>query len=314
MLKKIYLLLIIGVFALNCAPTKHYTRDKVINNPFNNTSEKSFNWDNDDDNEILNSITDSNNNFDNYHEIIRNKTVLNNNASTNGKTNLKNAYDSKNKKKQNITGNKTKKENNPNIVSIPQKINNHQFTHYKIKKGDTLTKISKKFSISENEIIKNNNIKNKKIYTGMNLKIPITDTINKSENYSSKNSRPDVNKNKPDFCWPLSDVFATERDGLDGVKPIGIIITGKSRTNVLSSADGVVTKVGHMRGFGNYIILKHVNKYLTIYSFLKEVKVREGENIKKGKMIGCLEGNKLHFQIGHSGKHADPLIYLAKKG
>lgn len=314
MSKKIYLLLIIGIFALNCAPTKYYTRDKANNNPFNNTSEKSFNWHNDDDNKILNSNIDSNNKYDNEHEINRNKTVLNNNASTKVNTDLKNADESKSKKKQNITGNKTKKENNPNNISIPQKIKNHLFTYYRIKKGDTLIKISKKFSISENEIIKNNNIKNKKIYVGMNLKIPITETINKSENYSIKNSRSDVNQNKPDFCWPISDVFATERDGLDGVKPIGIIITGKSRTNVLSSADGVVIKVGHMRGFGNYIILKHVNKYLTIYSYLKEVKVNEGESIKKGKRIGCLEGNKLHFQIGHSGKPANPLIYLAKKG
>ncbi|MBN2039864.1 MAG: peptidoglycan DD-metalloendopeptidase family protein [Spirochaetes bacterium] len=181
---------------------------------------------------------------------------------------------------------------------------------YIVKKGDNLFSISRKFNTTAADIAVFNNIKNRnKIIVGMRLKIPGPDSHKSSIQKKNKNFK----KTNPDFIWPLKKIYGTERDGLKGVKSIGIIITGKQNTSVFSSADGFVTKVGHMRGFGNYIIVKHENKYLTIYSNLKHVDVNEGDRIKKGKQIGNLNGNKLHFQIGYAGKPEDPFIYLSTK-
>ncbi|MFH0976087.1 MAG: peptidoglycan DD-metalloendopeptidase family protein [Spirochaetota bacterium] len=179
---------------------------------------------------------------------------------------------------------------------------------YKVKKGDSLLKLSKKFNTNINEITRINNIKNNdKIHEGMILKFP------EDKQQTSYTPNNQVQLKNPDFCWPIKHVYGTKRDGLDGVKSIGILILSEPDTTVFSSADGIVKKVGYMRGFGNYIILTHNNKYLTIYSNLKDIKVCEGEKISAGKSIGKTEGNKLHFQIGHSGKPEDPLKYLSKK-
>ena len=94
---------------------------------------------------------------------------------------------------------------------------------------------------------------------------------------------------------------------------MGIIITGKENSKILSSARGIVKKVGIMRGFGQYVIMKHLDRYFTIYSNLKTIFVTEGQVIGSGKTIGKLNGNKLHFQIDYSGKPEDPLKYLSKR-
>ncbi len=122
-----------------------------------------------------------------------------------------------------------------------------------------------------------------------------------------------IPKIKPKFNWPIKKIKTVKRDGQDGVKSIGIIITGKENSRILSSACGIVKKIGNMRGFGQYVIMKHMDRYFTIYSNLQTIFVREGQEIGSGKTIGKLNGNKLHFQIDYSGRPEDPLKYLSKR-
>ena len=118
---------------------------------------------------------------------------------------------------------------------------------------------------------------------------------------------------KPDFTWPLKNIKTYTHDGINGVKPIGIIITGKQNAGVTTSASGIVKKIGYMRGFGNYIIIKHKGRFATVYSNLKKIVVKEGEEVKVGTMIGYVGNNKkLHFQIDYEGRPDDPLKYLPK--
>ncbi len=178
---------------------------------------------------------------------------------------------------------------------------------YKIKKGDNLSRISKKFNIPIKDICKSNRIKNRNnIKAGMLIKIPV-----RSNRIVKRNVTP---KKKPRFNWPIKDIINIKSDAQDGVKPIGIVITARNGSKILSSASGTVEKIGRMRGFGRYVILKHLNRYFTIYSNLQKIFVFEGDRIKSGMAIGKLEGNKLHFQIDYSGKPENPLRYLSKRG
>jgi LysM repeat protein len=190
------------------------------------------------------------------------------------------------------------------------------FKHYCVKKGDTLYRISKKFRVTIKEITKVNRLKRKNsIRTGMRLKIPVGPKIQKRRiSKKTKKSKKGKRPGAPAFKWPLNMIKRYCRDGKNGVKPIGILIKGRTGSKVLSSAGGIVKKIGKMRGYGTYVVVMHKNRYITVYSKLGSVKVHEGKNLRRGDIIGYPDSNRtLHFQINKEGKSLNPLRYLGKK-
>ena len=205
---------------------------------------------------------------------------------------------------------------NKSKASAPQKI-----IYYTVKKGDTLFRIAQNNGVSVKEISALNNLSNSsRIYAGRKLKIPCSgnnvsgnSTVKKNQKISSKNSKE--GRENLSFLWPLKKVDKYKRDGEDGVKSIGIIITGPARSPVIASEAGVVKRTGYMRGFGRYVVVNHGNRYLTVYSNLMIVNVKEGERIGRGGSIGLISDDRtLHFQIDHAGKPRNPLEYLPGKG
>jgi LysM repeat protein len=192
---------------------------------------------------------------------------------------------------------------------------NKKFLRYTILQGDTITRISKKFNVPPDEICSYNTITNfDSIKSGRMIKIPLKKKsakillVNRSEEY------PHDKNIKPRFNWPLKYVLEYKKDDFNGVKPIGIIIIGKPGSIVLSSAPGVVKKIGQMRGYGNYIVIDHAGRYATVYANLGEISVSEGEKLHAGIIIGKINKyeKKLHFQIDYEGKPENPLKYLPK--
>jgi murein DD-endopeptidase MepM/ murein hydrolase activator NlpD len=188
------------------------------------------------------------------------------------------------------------------------------FITYTVKKKDTLTKIAKKFNITVSTIQKYNRLNDQRIIrSGMILKIPKSNTaINATK--SENDSLYEIKGTKPRFRWPVPHIVEYKGDGLDGVKPIGIIITSLPGSKVLSSASGMVKKIGSMRGFGKYIVINHAGRFNTVYSNLSEILVSEGHSVQSGNIIGRIHSSekKLHFQIDLEGKPENPLKYLPK--
>ncbi len=104
--------------------------------------------------------------------------------------------------------------------------------------------------------------------------------------------------------------------GFDEVKNKGLDIAGKAGDPVLASADGRVVYAGAgLRGYGNLIILKHNNTYLTAYAHNQALLVKEDQPVRKGQKIAEMgasdaERVKLHFEIRRQGKPVDPSRYL----
>jgi murein DD-endopeptidase MepM/ murein hydrolase activator NlpD len=188
-----------------------------------------------------------------------------------------------------------------------------KYKRYHVKRGDTLYGISKKFRVPVKVIVKTNSLKSSKsIRTGMKLKIPINSGTHKRK--ISINRKRSKRPGAPVFKWPLKSVVKCHRDGKNGVKSIGILIKGRSNSRVVSSAGGVVKKIGKMRGYGTYVVIMHKNRYITVYSKLGRISVHEGKSLRRGDHIGYLDRNRtLHFQINQGGKSLNPLSYLGKK-
>jgi lipoprotein NlpD len=88
---------------------------------------------------------------------------------------------------------------------------------------------------------------------------------------------------------------------------------------VLASADGKVVYAGSgLRGYGNLVILKHNNTYLTAYAHNQTLLVKEDQQVKRGQKIAEMgnsdsEQVKLHFEIRKLGKPVDPAKLLAPR-
>jgi lipoprotein NlpD len=115
------------------------------------------------------------------------------------------------------------------------------------------------------------------------------------------------------WIWPTN---GTVLAGFDEVKNKGLDIGGTAGDPVLAAADGRVVYVGAgLRGYGNLIILKHNNTYLTAYAHNQTLLIKEDQSVRKGQKIAEMGSSdadrvKLHFEVRRQGKPVDPAKYL----
>jgi lipoprotein NlpD len=115
------------------------------------------------------------------------------------------------------------------------------------------------------------------------------------------------------WAWPAQGQTV---GGFDEAKNKGIDIAGHAGDAVLAAADGRVVYAGSgLRGYGNLIILKHNNTYLTAYAHNQSLLVKEDQTVRQGQKIaemGSTDADrvKLHFEIRRQGKPVDPARYL----
>ena len=119
----------------------------------------------------------------------------------------------------------------------------------------------------------------------------------------------------PPWAWPTNGRVSVEFGGRPGTGT-GILIDGKLGQPILAAAAGRVVYAGSgLIGYGQLIILKHNDTYLSAYGYNASLLVAEGEKIKRGQRIATMgEGPerkaRLHFEIRRNGKPVNPRQYL----
>jgi lipoprotein NlpD len=115
------------------------------------------------------------------------------------------------------------------------------------------------------------------------------------------------------WAWPST---ATVAAPFDEGRNKGLVFTGKAGDPVLAAADGRVVYAGSgLRGFGNLVIVKHNNSYLTAYAHNQTLLVKEDQAVRRGQRIAEMgssdaERVQLHFEIRRLGKPIDPARLL----
>jgi len=229
----------------------------------------------------------------------------------------------------------------PKTVSISE--NSNKPGYYTVKPGDTLIRIGLDHGQNWRDIIRWNNIENPNIIeVGQVLKIspPAVDTssevaIAKPVQHGNVSSTTDEKKITPpaeqssvnsvrsegsddsfQLIWPAQGQISSS---FDDSKNKGIDISGKNGDPILAAADGKVVYSGAgLRGYGNLIIVKHNNTYLTAYAHNQTLLVREDQSVKKGQKIAEMgnsdsEQVKLHFELRRLGKPVDPVKFLPQR-
>ncbi len=120
------------------------------------------------------------------------------------------------------------------------------------------------------------------------------------------------------FRWPvkgrISDAFGPKAAGGQND---GINITVPHGTPIKAAEDGVVAYAGsELKGYGNLVLVRHSNGFVTAYAHASELAVKKGETVKRGQVIGKAgqTGNvtspQLHFEVRKGATPVDPSQYL----
>lgn len=120
------------------------------------------------------------------------------------------------------------------------------------------------------------------------------------------------------WAWPASGALIGKFSS-NGSLNKGIDIAGNLGQPVLAASDGAVVYAGSgLRGYGELVIIKHSDAYVSAYGHNRRLLVREGQQVKVGQHIAEMGSTgtdrvKLHFEIRRQGKPVDPLQYLPRR-
>lgn len=212
-----------------------------------------------------------------------------------------------------------------------------------VRKGETLFAIAWRYHRDYKELAKINSIKRPyRIYPGQQIKLAKSSASvtkkNKKQTFVPKETQTHRYKKTANDAKPIQEKVANQRDkrvniswswpaggnllkrfSSRGKVNKGISIAGKRGDPVLAAADGVVVYSGPgFVGYGNLIIIKHNQTYLSAYAHNSRLLVKEGQKVKARQKIAEIGStgttkNQLYFEIRKRGTPVDPLKYLPKR-
>ena len=128
---------------------------------------------------------------------------------------------------------------------------------------------------------------------------------------------PSLTQKVKKWSWPVKGrIISNFSSSAQGNK--GIDIAGSKGQTIKAAADGLIVYAGNaLRGYGNLIIIKHNDDYLSAYAHNDELLVKEQQTIRAGHVIAKMgntgtDKTMLHFEIRFRGKSVDPKRYLPK--
>ncbi|WP_297479521.1 peptidoglycan DD-metalloendopeptidase family protein [uncultured Photobacterium sp.] len=130
-------------------------------------------------------------------------------------------------------------------------------------------------------------------------------------------TKPTAHVSSSGWAWPVKGkVIAGFSNADNGNK--GIDITAARGTPIRATSAGKVVYAGDaLRGYGNLVIIKHSEDYLSAYAHNDKILVKEQQSVKAGQEIATMGSSgassvRLHFEIRYKGKSVDPMRFLPK--
>lgn len=120
------------------------------------------------------------------------------------------------------------------------------------------------------------------------------------------------------FMWPVRGKVLSEfGDKPDGRHNDGLNIAAPRGTVVMAADNGVVAYAGNeLRGYGNLLLIRHANGWMTAYAHLEQILVERGAQVRRGQRIGTVGSTgtvtapQLHFEVRRDGQAVDPSDYM----
>jgi len=135
-------------------------------------------------------------------------------------------------------------------------------------------------------------------------------------------AKADVTAAMPSFRWPVNGrVITAFGPKPSGQQNDGINVSVPEGTPIKAAEDGVVAYAGNeLKTYGNLVLVRHSNGYVTAYAHASEIMVKRDDPVKRGQIIakagqtGSVAAPQLHFEIRKGSTPVDPAPFLAKGG
>jgi len=189
---------------------------------------------------------------------------------------------------------------------------------YKVRPGDTLTQIAKRYGQNVNTLVAWNNLPNaSQIEVGQVLRV--------RRHVASRNTATQQRQatavtpiNRLSLQWPTDNASSSIIQRYNGTTSKGIDIAGTQGQQIRSAAAGTVIYVGEeVRGYGKLILISHNDYTITAYAHNDTLLVQKDQKVQAGQVIATMGSSdtdsiKLHFEVRLNGKAVDPLPYLTR--
>ena len=199
---------------------------------------------------------------------------------------------------------------------------------YTVRPGDTVYSIAWRHGLDYRELARWNQLPSDyRIYPGQRLTLKPPAGSRAASNQTRSTATTSASGSKPPtpapadnvahWLWPTEGVTSAVSHTATGSQ--GLTIAGREGQVIRAAAPGRVVYLGSgLRGFGQLIIIKHTNVFLSAYGHNRALSVHEGEAVTAGQPIaemglGPNRKPMLYFEIRYNGKPVDPRLYLPRR-
>jgi murein DD-endopeptidase MepM/ murein hydrolase activator NlpD len=211
---------------------------------------------------------------------------------------------------------------NPTIVRYGG--NSRPAVEHVVRPGETLYRIAQVYGVSVQRLMEANHLSDPRdLRVGQSLLISGSYTYASLGGTESASSSTmwNVQRASRQFAWPLWLGTVTSGFGMrHGTMHDGVDISAPVGTAVHAADSGTVVFAGKLNGYGNTVIIRHSDNYVTVYGHNSRILVSEGSAIARGQNIaevgtsGRTTGPNLHFEVRYDNHAYNPLSYLAPPG
>ncbi len=233
----------------------------------------------------------------------------------------------------------------PYMLDVGQRLELPPPREYRVRPGDTLYGVARLFNVSSNAVARLNDLRAPyKLSSGQVLRLPspVTQTVaaapapeparvanpprapEKPQQKQARTARKEpVRTSAPPrssgrFLTPVNGpVISTYGPKADGLHNDGINIKAPRGTPVRAAENGVVVYAdSELGGYGNLVLIRHADRWMTAYAHLDKFSVSRGQEVKRGATIGTVgstgsvETPQLHFEIRRGTEALNPKRYL----
>ena len=223
--------------------------------------------------------------------------------------------------------------------------------YHTVKKGEKLSEISQLYNVDENELRKENSIPEgvEELKEGSAIFIPGADEVLESkpaeepetaadteekepeqtavqENIPDQSEKPEAvtseeseteSGNEINLIWPATGKIIRQFSS-SSPKSDGIDIQFEKSAEIHAAADGKIIYSAANANFGNMVIIRHNDEFITIYAYLHTILAKEGQMVKQNDVIGLADATEtkqvpmIHFEVRKAAKPVDPMKYLSE--
>ncbi|MCL2673141.1 MAG: LysM peptidoglycan-binding domain-containing protein [Alphaproteobacteria bacterium] len=194
---------------------------------------------------------------------------------------------------------------------------------YRVVRGDSVYSISRRFSVAPNELMRLNNLSNPTLHVGQTLRIPQARAEQRrpAAQQAAQRSpfgRPEARAGGA-FMWPVQGKILRNYGVVShGQSNDGINIAARFGEDVRAAENGIVVYADSgLRSFGNLILIKHADGFITAYGHNDKLLVKKGDNVKKGQTIalagtsGGVDVPQVHFSVRRGVQSVNPMLFLS---